>query len=75
MEDPDVILVTTMGDAEEIRDRALKDFTESEAWKSLRAVREGRLYFLPNDLFLYKPNSRFPEAFAALADRLYPGAR
>ena len=75
MEDPDVILVTTMGNPDSVRDRMRKDYMESEAWGSLRAVREGRVYFLEEDLFLRKPNARFPEAFRKLADLLYPENR
>ncbi len=75
MEDPDVIFVTAMGDLGEIRAKMRKDFMESDAWKSLRAVKDGRVHFLPNDLFLLKPNDRFPEAFEALAAFLYPGVK
>lgn len=75
MEDPDVILVTTMGDSAEVLEAMRRDLYASDAWKGLRAVREGRVYFLPNEFFLYKPNERFPEAFAALAEYLYPASR
>lgn len=73
MEDPDVIFVTTMGDSDAIREKMRKDFMESDVWKGLKAVRTGRVHFLPNDLFLYKPNDRFPEAFEYLSGLLYPG--
>lgn len=72
MEDPDVILVTTMGDSDEVIEAMRAELCESDAWKGLRAVLEGRVYFLPNELFLYKPNDRFPEAFELLAGLLYP---
>jgi iron complex transport system substrate-binding protein len=72
MEDPDVIFVTTMGNGEQIREKMRKDFMESEVWQGLKAVKSGRVYFLPNELFLYKPNDRFPEAFEQLSRLLYP---
>jgi len=72
MEDPDVILVTTMGESAAIREKMRADFMESEVWRGLKAVKAGRVYFLPNELFLYKPNDRFPEAFELLAGLLYP---
>jgi iron complex transport system substrate-binding protein len=75
MDDPDVIFVTTMGDSGVISEKMRKDFMESDSWKSLRAVREGRVHFLPSELFLYKPNARFPEAFRMLAAYLHPGIR
>ena len=41
-------------------------------WQSLRAVKEGRVYFLEPHLFHYKPNSRFTDAYVTLAKILYP---
>ncbi len=73
MEDPDVIFVTTMGGSEAIREKMRTDFMESDAWKGLRAVKNGRIHFLPNDLFLYKPNDRFPEAFELLYSLMHTG--
>ncbi len=73
MEDPDVIFVTTMGDQPKVQARMKEDFMASDAWKGLRAVKSGRVYFLPNDLFFYKPNERFPEAYRYLAAILHPG--
>jgi iron complex transport system substrate-binding protein len=75
LEDPDVILVTTMGSGEEFRRRLRDELSANEAWAGLRAVREGRVFVLPNELFLYKPNERFPEAFELLASYLYPGVK
>lgn len=70
--DPDFILVTTMGDVEKCKARVEKDVASNEAWNSLTAVKEGRIYYLPKDLFLYKPNARYAEAFEQLAKILYP---
>ena len=36
------------------------------------AVREGRYAYLPKDLFQFKPNKRWGEAYQYLADLLYP---
>lgn len=41
-------------------------------WQSLRAVKEGKVYFLEPHLFHYKPNSRFADAYVTLAKILYP---
>jgi iron complex transport system substrate-binding protein len=70
--DPDYIFVTTMGDVEECRARVEEDIESNEAWNSLTAVKEGRVYYLPKDLYLYKPNARYPEAFKGLAEIVYP---
>ena len=69
--DPDIILITTMGDIEKIKDKLKKDLMSDAAWGGLRAVKEGRVYFLPTEYFLYKPNEKFPEAFDYLARLMY----
>jgi len=70
--DPDYIFVTTMGDVEECKARVEQDIKSNEAWNSLTAVKEDRVYYLPKDLYLYKPNARYPEAFKGLAEIVYP---
>ena len=68
--DPDFILFTTMGD-----ESAGKGYMESllsdPVWQTLTAVEEGRVHQLPKELFQYKPNSRWPEAYAYLIQLLY----
>jgi iron complex transport system substrate-binding protein len=68
--DPDFILFTTMGDEE-----AGKSFMESlisdPVWQTLSAVRESRVHQLPKELFQYKPNARWGEAYSYLIELLY----
>jgi iron complex transport system substrate-binding protein len=71
---PEVILVTVMGELSQIKERMSQEFESSPAWNGLEAVRTGSVHYLPYDLFLYKPNERFPEAFQFIADLLYPEA-
>ncbi len=72
-EDPDFIFVQTMGsDLEKITERLKSDALENPAWASLTAVKEGRYIVLPKDLYLYKPNNRYPEAYEGLAKMIYP---
>jgi iron complex transport system substrate-binding protein len=63
-----------MGDVEKCRARVKEDIESNQAWASLRAVREGNVHYLPKDLYIYKPNERYPEAVENLAKILYPGA-
>lgn len=67
-EDPDYILVETMGadmgKALAALDKGLK---ASPAWSHLSAVRNQRFIVLPKDLFHYKPNAKWDEAYAYLA--------
>jgi iron complex transport system substrate-binding protein len=70
-EDPDIILVTTAGDSPG-HESAARALFSGEPWRNLRAVKEGKLYFLPGALFRFKANERYPEAFKMLAQILWP---
>jgi iron complex transport system substrate-binding protein len=70
--DPDFIFAQTMGDIEETTARIKKDIESNPAWSYLNAVKEGKYIFLPKDLFLFKPNDRYSEAYEVLARMLYP---
>ncbi len=68
--DPEVIFFSTMGN--EQKSRAYMDSVLAlEAWQSLSAVREGRYVYLDKNLFQFKPNSRWGEAYKFLAEYLY----
>ena len=71
--DPDIILITTMGDVEKCKDRIKEDIESNQAWGALRAVKEGNVYYLPKEFYIYKPNAKYPEAVEYLAKILYPG--
>lgn len=68
---PDYIFISTMGD--ETSAKAYMDSVLAEAdWQRLDAVKNGRYAYLPKDLFQFKPNARWDEAYQYLADLLYP---
>lgn len=72
-EDPDFIFVQTMGsDLDKIKERLRSDAEDNPAWSSLKAVKNNRYIVLPKDLYMYKPNDRYPEAYEGLAKILYP---
>lgn len=73
IDNPDVIFVVTMGNAEALKEKFRKEIMEQPAWKKLRAQQNGRVHFLPSELYLYLAGPRFPEAFLHLAQLLYPG--
>ncbi len=66
---PDFLFITTMGN-----EAAAVDYMESELragiWQRLDCVREGKFAFLERELFHFKPNSRWSEAYATLAELL-----
>lgn len=70
MSDPDFVLFTTMGD-EAAGAAYMQSLVEDPVWKSMTAVQEGRVYQLPKELFQYKPNARWAEAYAYLIELLY----
>ena len=69
--DPDVIVVQCHSDAASAKRIVEETYGDNAVWKKLRAVREGRVYYLDKSLFHNKPNSRFGEAYRTLADILY----
>lgn len=72
-EDPDYIFVQTMGsDMDQVMERIEKDAKENPAWASLKAVKNGRYIVLPKDLYMYKPNRNYPQAYEGLGKILYP---
>ena len=72
MENPDVIFVVTMGRAPALKKKFEKEFSSQPAWKSMKAVKNNRVHFLPSQLFLYMAGPDYPEAFRYIAKLLYP---
>lgn len=73
LEDPEIIFIITMGPTEKIQRKVAEELMKQPAWKRLKAAGGGRVHFLPVDLYLYLPGTRFPEAFRHLAELMYPG--
>lgn len=69
LQNPDYIFLSTMGD-----EQAAKEYMEGlfalPEWQQLDAVRQGNYAFLPKELFHFKPNAKWAEAYAYLAERL-----
>ncbi len=70
-EDPDIIFVSTMGDEDAAR-AYMDSVFASSAWQNLSAVKDQNYYYLPKDLFQYKPNAKWYDAYLYLAEILYP---
>lgn len=69
--DPDIILVQCHADGETAQDQVKEIYGSNEVWNSLRAVKEGKIFYLEKALFHNKPNSKFAEAYKVLSDILY----
>lgn len=70
LSDPDFILFTTMGD-EGAGQVYMESLIFDPVWQTLTAVKEGNVHQLPKELFQYKPNARWGEAYAYLIELLY----
>lgn len=68
--DPAYIFISTMGN-DAAATAYMQDTLKTEGWSTLSAVQNNRVIFLPRDLFHYKPNARWGEAYAYLAEILY----
>lgn len=71
--DPDVILVTTMvSSKEEAEKKVKKDLENNPAWNGLRAVKEKKVYYLPQEMFLYNRGEKFADSIEYMAKVVYP---
>lgn len=69
---PDVIFVTSMGKLETIKKSMMQNVESNPAWQSLPAVKEKKVYFLPQEMFLLSPGIHYPEAIEYMAKLVYP---
>lgn len=72
-EDPDFIFVQAMGsDMDAIEERIRSDAQSNPAWNSLKAVKNDNYIVLDKELYTYKANHRYAEAYRGLAEIMYP---
>ncbi len=69
---PEIIFITFMGNDGEIENRLRADVKSNPAWSSLKAVRNDKVYLLPEKLFLLNPGLNYPEAVEYMAKTVYP---
>ncbi len=56
--DPDIMFVITHGYDDKVKEKFKREIMGHPAWKELRAIKEGRLYILPYELFGVNPATR-----------------
>lgn len=71
-QNPELIFVTSMGKMDAIKSEMDEEMKKNPAWQSVHAVREGKVYYLPQDLFLLSPGIHYPEAVEMMAKCVYP---
>jgi len=69
---PDIVFVVTMGQTAEIEKRMKADVESNPAWATLNAVRNQKVFFLPQELFLLHPGLEYPAAVEYMAKLAYP---
>lgn len=69
--DPDFIFITTVGDSETGIEAYEAELASNPAWQELTAVKNGNVHILPKELYHYKPNVRWGEAYEGLVEILY----
>lgn len=70
--DPDIILIQCHAGSEAAKEQVAEFYGDDVVWQSLRAVQEGKVFYLEKELFHNKPNSRFATAYQKLSEILYP---
>ena len=71
-QNPEIIFITSMGKIEEIKSNMQQTIETNPAWQSIGAVKSGKLYYLPQDLFLLSPGLKYPDAVEFIAKIIYP---
>lgn len=70
--DPDVIVVLPCGFGVERSLQEMPALTNQPGWKTLRAIREGRVYITDGNQYFNRPGPRLVESLEILAEILHP---
>ena len=70
LEDPDYIFISVMGDYDAAKQN-IENIFSNEVWSNLTAVKNKKYVFLPKELFQFKPNDKWYQAYKYLVDILY----
>jgi len=71
--DPDVILVTSMLSDNTSSKKVIEEKLGADpVWKELRAVKQGKIVFLPQKYFLYNAGADFVKGIEYMAKGVYP---
>lgn len=71
-QNPEIILISTMGDVDSVKSNVESMIGENPVWNEVDAVINNRVYFLPKQFSVYKPNELYGDAFLYIAQILYP---
>lgn len=66
--DPDYIFVVSQGNQKNAEESFHREYQSNSAWKNLKAVQNNHVKMLPKELFNYKPNANWAEAYRYVYD-------
>lgn len=70
-QNPEVIFIVTHGDPKAVKTGLDNTLGANPLWQDVSAVKNGRVYVLPYQLFAVNPGTRIAQALNILADDLY----
>ncbi len=70
--DPDMILIPCMNEPGSTEAKIEELLSDDPVWNELRAVKEGKVFFIEKGLFHNKPNKDYRKAYEAMFGYLYP---
>lgn len=72
-ENPDYVFVTSMIASNEVAKETMKQhFANNPAWRSIPAITEGRVIYLPQEHFLFNSGPYYTEGIEYVARSIYP---
>lgn len=73
-QNPEILFVTSMGQIDAIKTSMAETMQNNPAWQTVGAVKTGKVFYLPQDLFLLSPGIHYPDAVETMAKCVYPEA-
>ena len=70
-ENPDVVLLITMGGSKEILEKLRSNMRDNAIWHDVNAVKNNRVYQLPPSLFTVNPGTHTIEAMKIMKEYMY----
>ncbi|MFV0381226.1 MAG: ABC transporter substrate-binding protein [Breznakia sp.] len=70
--DPDYIFITMMGDEADAKQSVKTSLESHPTWQTLQAVKNHNVVFLEKELYQYKPNARWADAYETILKIVYP---
>lgn len=67
-ENPDYIFVVAQGNQKKADEAFYNSFEKNPVWKELKAVKNRNVFMLPKELFNYKPNENWANAYQYIVD-------